>query len=1205
MNRLPHDARFSRPHWAISTLSAIWILISLGADSTALAQNHSPEPASPKTDFQGASEPSTKPEIYGQGVRETEWQTPQQELAGFHLPPGFKIELFAAEPQIAKPLNMAWDWRGRLWITNTVEYPYPAERDAIPRDSIKILEDTDGDGRADKVTTFADQLNIPMGLLPVRDGVICFSIPYIWHLRDIDGDDHVDERIPILGPFDTSRDTHGMINALRQGADGWIYACHGFNNQSEVTAQDGSRVQLLSGNTFRFRPDGSSIEPYSFGQVNPFGMTQDEYGNWYTADCHSKPITGLIRGGCYPSFGRPHDGLGFAPSMMDHLHDSTAIAGLVYYLDNAFPEAYRHLFFSGNVMTSRINCNRLVWQGATPIAEELPDFLTSEDPWFRPVDLQVGPKGDLFVADFYNKIIGHYEVPLTHPDRDRDSGRIWRISYDETKSSATDGRLGNLLRADIERQIYSEDSNDAALIDALTLADAEQFRASIKILSRRNSLNAETISTIVAGFHQRAERGELGSNPWLSAWTHTCLMAQSWPEAWQAQLLPIARRMARNHESSPLAARAAIELLGSAGSTDDIQALLASLPQLHSDSVLQQVTRIAIRNLMRQDLALKNVLANYAPHPGQQGDLAQPGHPLPQDLAEILPGIPSTLAALTLLRHLVSTSSAQPELTSSAVKLLMDNLPQDGPILDDAVQLVEQVCRGNAELYAQRLGYLSEQYQATYSIPSETLRRRIMELLADGLLPELHKRFSSAAPHSWLDEKGQAWLPQQRIGQQNQPTMLWSSHTLGEAYTGVLSSEPFACPDEIRFWLAGHNGLPSDKDSQKSYARLVLHRTGRELLRTYPPRSDTASEVSWNTRTWAGEKVRLELVDRNRASAYAWLAAGDFSPALLQRNDYDALLRATSTLLQSTDVGSELPEFEAVLAALPAESRIRSALLAAYAAGTGSSLAKELIEFTMRLQCTGLVENQIVFGPQGTESDSVQKLAEQLCSRASMEQQAELAGRLLSSTQGCVLMVRLLESGTLSPRALAGKNTDTLPNALPAEAKSQLSEVIQRESLQAKAHINLAEVLSQLDWSQADTEKGKLLFEQHCANCHQLRGSGKLIGPQLDGAVARNHERLLEDILLPNQNVDPAFRQTNYLLENETIIAGLAKTQPDGSILVTFQDGNTRSLRPRQIVEQKQLDTSLMPANFREVLDNQQLASLLTYLTSISQASQD
>ncbi|MGN6135389.1 MAG: PVC-type heme-binding CxxCH protein, partial [Aureliella sp.] len=391
-------------------------------------------------DQPGAAPPRTPAEVYGQGVRETDKRSPEEESAGFHLPAGFVAELIAAEPQIAKPLNMAFDKHGALWITDTTEYPYPVPADKPAHDTIKVLRDKDGNGTFESVTTFADGLNIPIGILPVDDGVICFSIPNIMHLRDTDGDGRCDERKVLLGPFDTSRDTHGMINALRHGDDGWIYACHGFNNQSHVKAADGSEIHLISGNTFRFRADGSHVEQFTNGQVNPFGMTNDEWGNWFTADCHSKPVTLLVRGGFYESFGRPHDGLGFVPSVMDHLHGSTAICGITYYLADQFPEIFRRKFYSGNVMTSRINCNRLeIGRDLIRLVEE-PDFMTSDDPWFRPVDIQLGPDGGLYVADFYNKIIGHYEVRLDHPERDRTSGRIWRIVYrggDQLQSNQT------------------------------------------------------------------------------------------------------------------------------------------------------------------------------------------------------------------------------------------------------------------------------------------------------------------------------------------------------------------------------------------------------------------------------------------------------------------------------------------------------------------------------------------------------------------------------------------------------------------------------------------------------------------------------------------------------------------------------------------------------------------------------------------------
>jgi putative heme-binding domain-containing protein len=386
-------------------------------------------------------------------VRETAALSPTEEHAQLHVPAGFEIQLFASEPMINKPINIAFDARGRLWVSSTVEYPYSADKTRWSdpqgtqvkdsRDAIKILEDTDGDGKADKVTDFADGLNIPTGVLPWHKpehhaGCIAFSIPNIWYFADTDGDGKADLREILFGPLGYEKDTHGMCSSFRLGLDGWVYATHGFNNTSTFRVQPQHRqratensepgtLELHSGNVFRFRPDGSAVELWSAGQVNPFGLAWDRYGNLYSADCHSSPVYQLLRGAHYPSFGKPHDGLGFAPVMCQHTHGSTGICGIVYIDGGVWgPEWDDHLFL-GNVVTSKINHDHVTFTGSTPKANEQPDFLTSDDPWFRPVDLTLGPDNALYIADFYNRIIGHYEVPLDHPGRDRERGRIWRI----------------------------------------------------------------------------------------------------------------------------------------------------------------------------------------------------------------------------------------------------------------------------------------------------------------------------------------------------------------------------------------------------------------------------------------------------------------------------------------------------------------------------------------------------------------------------------------------------------------------------------------------------------------------------------------------------------------------------------------------------------------------------------------------------------
>jgi hypothetical protein len=202
------------------------------------------------------------PDPFAAQVRPTEPLSPAEEQKTFHLPPGFEVRLFASEPEILKPMNMAFDAKGRLWITESREYPYAAPTDRAGRDHVKILEDTNGDGRADKITTFADGLNIPIGLYPYRDGCVVFSIPHVWFLRDTNGDGRCDVREKLFGPMGYDRDTHGLNNAFRRGFDGWLYACHGFNNQTEVAGMDGHEITMQSGNTYRMRLDGSRVEHF-------------------------------------------------------------------------------------------------------------------------------------------------------------------------------------------------------------------------------------------------------------------------------------------------------------------------------------------------------------------------------------------------------------------------------------------------------------------------------------------------------------------------------------------------------------------------------------------------------------------------------------------------------------------------------------------------------------------------------------------------------------------------------------------------------------------------------------------------------------------------------------------------------------------------------------------------------------------------------
>ncbi|QDV24275.1 PVC-type heme-binding CxxCH protein [Aureliella helgolandensis] len=1184
--------------------------------------------------FQGAAEPSTQAQDFGEGVRESDWQTPAQEQASFHLPPGFEINLFAAEMDIAKPLNMAWDPQGRLWITSTVEYPYPVRDGREPRDQILILEDTNQDGQADKTTVFADKLNIPMGLLPVPGGVICFDIPNLYLLRDTDGDGRADDRKLILGPFDTTRDTHGMINALRRGEDGWIYACHGFNNHSQVTAADGSSIKLMSGNTFRFREDGSRVEQYTSGQVNPFGMTSDEWGNWYTADCHSKPLTALLPGACYESFGRPHDGMGFAPDMMQHLHGSTAISGLMYYQGTAFPPAYRQRFYSGNVMTSRINANELVWQGATATARELPDFLTCDDPWFRPVDIQMGPDGALYVADFYNKIIGHYEVPLTHPGRDRDSGRIWRISYAQNQPAtvpplATATRLSDIdvqltsvnpmrRRAAVETWLQassndagSEELNrlfagnwEASLRSTLEDRQGAQLKriSGLEILWRSGRLSAEQLVALL----EQQLQSDSGASAFLTArllHLTTELPRNQKRIAVLPRIQTVARALLLQANTPHLQRAAALSLGSTSQHPEDVLRLLELASQVRvSDPALSHTARLAARNLLSRPAIVRTLSDQLL---GDESTVSQPPHQSATMLSEfvgILPGLASGEAAKTLLQYAISPRNTDSAITQQALDLGLQHITTIN--LADLLAAIDRLSSTShlepdqhleqAKLFGQLSAVYLQHGHAT--LPDEL--DAYLDALLNQLCGELSESLQANGPSlAWLGSP--TWPPQERPAADGQLSPLRSSFVLGEAYTGAIRTEPFACPSVLEFWIAGHNGTPSEPDQKLNRVRLRQAGTEEILMQAFPPRSDTAQKTTWDLTPWAGSEVYVELVDQDAAGAFAWIAVGRFSEPSLEFSSTTQQVAAINQLFelgQYTDAQSKSARaWPPRLLQLELGEQQRVQLMGAMLVGAKLPLPAKLAKQALALGRTDLIQSSLL-DSAGVGQDALLQLARELYASAAGPEQKKLTEAFLVSVEGCELLVTLANQGAIHAGSFRGQ-AGLLPAKLAQQDRDALEQLIAAAEKTSTDEDLAAKRLATIDWSQADTAVGKQLFTQHCAICHQLGGEGKLIGPQLDGAVVRGRDRLAEDILEPNRNVDVAFRLTSLLLESDTVMSGLVKERADGRLDVTRQDGQIVTLTVEEVAERRDTDKSLMPANMADILSDAQLASLLRYLT--------
>jgi putative heme-binding domain-containing protein len=608
-----------------------------------------------------ADDPRFTGKKFNEHIRSTEARTPEEERAGFKLPDGFEIQLYASEPDIGKPINLTFDAKGRMWVTQSFEYPFPASP-GKGSDRITILEDTDQDGRADKFTNFSDTLNIPIGIFPVSDGAIAYSIPSVYRFTDSNSDGKSDGKKVLVGPFE-HRDTHGMVNNFMRGYDGWIHACHGFTNRSTVAGADGDSITMISGNTFRFTPDGSRVEHMTHGRINPFGLAYDELGYLYSTDCHTSPLYQLIRGADYTQWGK-EEGMGFAPDMKPLEREATALAGIAYYADVKYPEEYQSNFYIGDAVASRVYRNSFSHKGSTPVGKLEGEFVLSEDPWFRPVDVKLGPDGALYIADFYNSIIGHYEVPLNHPKRDRIRGRIWRITYEGKHNE-----LKDLTSASLEDLVSSLDHDNLVVrfaaadqlserigqpaIDPLTTlinnkdVSAREYIHSLWVLHRLGALKDDLI-----------KRSAVHEDPVVRTHTMRVLLEKDLDNN-LFQLVSDALA-----DKDPHVKRAATELLvkfPTIASLEKALSLRTDIPDFDTHQLY--TSRLVLRNLLRENELMKEVVA-------KEWDPKKAEH-----LVDVIVGVPSPDAAVFLSRHIKNTS-IKGEMLSRLYEHLTRYIPQ-------------------------------------------------------------------------------------------------------------------------------------------------------------------------------------------------------------------------------------------------------------------------------------------------------------------------------------------------------------------------------------------------------------------------------------------------------------------------------------------------------------------------------------------------
>jgi putative heme-binding domain-containing protein len=358
--------------------------------------------------------------------------SPDEAMKKMVLPEGFSVELVAGEPDIVNPVAMTFDEQGRIWITESLEYP--RLEGGTGRDRIKILEDTDGDGKADKFTIFAEGLNIPSGIAVGYGGVWVANAPDILFLKDADGDGMADGRETIVTGFGRD-DTHELPNSLTWGPDGWLYGLNGVFNQSHV-AQGDKQFDFTCA-LFRIHPRTREFQLFAEGTSNPWGVAWDTEGSAFVSACvidhlwHLTETAYYIRqGGPYPPFVSPMG------SIVKHKHQKAAYCGIHFFDSDAYPPAYRERLYMGNIHGAAVNVDVLSRAGATYSSAAAPDFLVANDAWFMPIVQKTGPDGCLYILDWYDRYHCYQDARRDPEGIDRLKGRLYRVRYHDTPRAA-------------------------------------------------------------------------------------------------------------------------------------------------------------------------------------------------------------------------------------------------------------------------------------------------------------------------------------------------------------------------------------------------------------------------------------------------------------------------------------------------------------------------------------------------------------------------------------------------------------------------------------------------------------------------------------------------------------------------------------------------------------------------------------------------
>jgi putative membrane-bound dehydrogenase-like protein len=1145
--------------------------------------------------------------------------TPDESAKRIVLRPGFEAKLWAREPQIFKPICMAFDERGRLWIAETIDYPNELKRtEGEGRDRITICEDTNADGEADKFTVFADKISIPTGMVFANGGLIVVAGGETLFFADSDGDDKADVRKVLFSGWGMG-DTHATASNLRYGFDNWIWGTVGY---SGFRGTVGGKQMRFGQGVFRFKPDGSVLEFVKSSNNNTWGLGLSEenivFGS--TANNNASFYMAIpnryyeaVRGWGASAMGTIANNQFIYPitehvRQVDQHGRYTAGAGHALYTARAFPKEYwNKVAFVTEPTGHLIGKFRLIANGTDFTAVNEHSFLASDDEWTAPIMAEVGPDGAVWVIDWYNYIVQHnptpagfrtgrgaaYETPL----RDKTHGRIYRIvftgeakaaAHTDTERTRVAGKEAFSLQKASSQQLVAALKNNNQLW---------RMHAQRMLVTRGNKDVVPALCELV----RDSSVDDLGLNVGAihALWTLQGLGAldSAGGDATTAALGALKHASAGVRRAAlmtlPRVAETTTAILSDKLLSDsDAQVRLAALLAL-AEVPANDAVGPAVLAILKED---QNAKDRWIPHAATAAAARHDASFLKAVLATV--SAPGSAKSASANANLIANDSFENERDGRPADWNTATHSGRGDFtLGDVGHSGSRSARISSEnggdiSWSQRVNVEpNTAYKLTAWIKTDNVRGAMGALLnmheLQGGTPvrtrpvtgtkdwtQVETEFNSGDNKTltvnclfggWGRAMGTAWFDDIKLLQQAGSTTLPGA--LGTTVRVVTGHYAQRAPVEsvVPTLLALEGASPS-------LAVPLLDGLAANWPKETPPTisksdetklvalmsslpNDARSSLLTLAERWGKKEIFADAITAIAKALRAQIADAKLTPE--QRTD------AAQRLLSSDDSVESVNTILAQISptSLPA---LASGLLGALADSrlpqTGPAIVSSFGKFTPAARRTALT---------------------------TLLRRSEWATALLNS----------IDSKQLQRTDLGAEHWAQLKAHSDKDVAAKAQELDKAAATSSADMEALVQKLMPAAQQKGDVARGKELFTTTCAVCHTLNGEGAKIGPDLTGAGVRPRPDILIDIIDPNRSVEANYRMWNVTTKDGENYAGRLDSETATSVDILDTAGKKHTLQRKDIADMTASALSIMPAGF-EQLPLSDLASLLEYLAT-------